>query len=584
MISRNSKVHILQDSVARKIAAGEVIDRPFSVVRELLDNAIDSGAGRINLTLSAGGNELVNVSDNGIGMDSEDLSICWKPHATSKISSVEDLEKIKTLGFRGEALSSLAACSRLEIISTRKGSTNRIVIDGSKTPVVEPFRGTEGTTVSVKNLFYNLPARRRFLKSPRSEYSLCRRIFSEKAAAHPEITFRLFSDGVLKMFLPSADYKNRITDIWTSTAPRDAYRYTEVKGSGLNISLIHTIPDFARKDRKYIHIYVNRRRIDEYSFVQAIQYAYDEWLPGGKFPIAFAFIEIDPSLVDFNIHPAKKEARFRDPDSIRHLLIDSIKDQLVNETHKKNSHRTVYRQNDFSAGIYGKTNIRHSRFPVPDTVDGIPENNKKEFVSFVSDTAGRNKTHETKIKNIAGTAFRYLGQIMGVFLLVETEEGLYIIDQHAAHERILFEKFKNAAGSTASEKLLIPRKLNTDSRADMKLELRRDKLAEIGIKIEKSNNGTWELTEVPSAAGSMENIIAGFLESGSGETDSLEKDLWADMSCKSAVKDNQILDETSASELIKEAFALETQRCPHGRPIWFKITKDELYGLLGRKI
>ena len=584
MISGNSKVHILQDSVARKIAAGEVIDRPFSVVRELLDNAIDSGADRINLTLSAGGNELVSVSDNGTGMDRDDLSICWKPHATSKISSVEDLEKIKTLGFRGEALSSLAACSKLEIISTRNGNTNRIIIDGTKKPEVHPYSGSSGTTVNVRNLFYNLPARRRFLKSPRSEYSLCRKIFTEKAAAHPDITFRLFSDGVLKMFLSSADYKKRITDIWASAAPPDAYRLTEVKGNGFNISLIHAIPDFARKDRKYIHIYVNRRRIDEYSFVQAIQYAYDEWLPGGKFPIAFTFIEIDPALIDFNIHPAKKEARFRDPDSIRHLLIESIKDQLINETHRKSAQQTMYRQNDFSPEIYGKTNKQYSNFPSSGSSISVSEKNKKEFASYISESARKEEIKKTENPDKSAPGFRYLGQIMGVFLLAETEDGLYIIDQHAAHERILFEKFKNAAGSTTSEKLLIPRKLTTDSRIDMKLELRKEKFEKMGIKIEKVKNGKWELTELPSSAGNMENIIAGFLESGSGETGSLEKDLWADMACKSAVKDNQILDEAGAAELIKEAFNLETPRCPHGRPIWFKITKDELYGLVGRKI
>ena len=216
------RVQVLAEPVARKIAAGEVIDRPYAAVRELLDNAIDAGGSDITLSISGGGIEEIRVVDNGIGMNREDLELCWLPHATSKIRAVDDLEKVSTLGFRGEALSSLAACSRLEIVSSRENKALRIQIHGGKQVQFGPHQGAPGTTVSVRDLFFNMPARRRFLKSARAEAGLCRRIFVEKAAAHPELGFRLFADGVLKTYLPPDTAARRIAAAWPRLARKAA--------------------------------------------------------------------------------------------------------------------------------------------------------------------------------------------------------------------------------------------------------------------------------------------------------------------------------------------------------------------------
>jgi len=582
------RVRVLSEPVARKIAAGEVIDRPYAVVRELLDNAIDSGADEITLTLESGGIDYVGVTDNGCGMVKEDLEVCWLPHATSKIKIVEDLEKVTTLGFRGEALSSIAACSRLEITSSRDNEAFRLIIHGGKMLELSTCPGAPGTGVTVKDLFYNMPARRRFMKSTRGETTLCRRVFLEKAAAHPEITFRLFIDGVLKSFLPSGSYLNRIPATWPRLAPPAAWWETAAEGDGFRITAVHARPEASRKDRQYIQIYANRRRIDEFSLVQAVVYAYDPWIPGGAFPTAFIFIDVNPALVDFNIHPAKKEARFRDLPALRHRLIESLKDRLTEESYRKRAVNTgvMHVQQTLSGGSAseaippynggGSAGLSRKRSPVP----GHPGRNQaKEFGEAVI----RKKPERFSPDPTTGeNDFRYLGQIMGVFLLAENSGSLYIIDQHAAHERILFEQFRD--GDKSPENLLMPRILKIGKAAGMKLELRKDRLSELGIQVERNDGGEWLLTALPGSATRLEESVASFLEEGAGDAEGLEKALWADLACKAAVKDNSLLDDAAAVRLIREAFTLETPRCPHGRPIWFEVSRRELFELVGRTV
>ncbi len=571
------RVRVLSELVARRIAAGEVIDRPTAAVRELLDNAIDSGADEITLTLEGGGIDTVHVTDNGCGMVREDLEVCWLPHATSKIEAVEDLEKVKTLGFRGEALSSLAACSRLEIVSVREDEALRLTVHGGKMLELISHRGAPGTAVSVKDLFFNMPARRRFLKSRRAETTMCRRIFLEKAAAHPEIAFRLFVDGVLKNFLPAGTLLERISTAWPRLAPPGSWWETTAEGDGFRINAVHARPEVSRKDRQYIQIYTNRRRIDEFALVQAVQYAYDPWMPGGAFPAAFIFIDVDPVLVDFNIHPAKKEARFRDLPAIRHRLIEALKDRLTGESYRKRAENTESGPIQKSFPV-----VAASRTPTgfDAAVTGYPT--RKDAEIFSNTVVGRRleRFSPRPIKN--GEEFRYLGQMMGVFLVAESSGSLYIVDQHAAHERILYEQFRTA--DPGSERLLIPRVLELEKAARMRLELRRDRLAALGLEIEQNGDGEWILTALPGIARDLEDTVVTFLEAGAGDAEGLEKSLWADLACKAAVKDNSTLDDEAARHLLKEAFALETPRCPHGRPIWFEISRTELFELVGRTV
>ena len=553
-----------------------MIDRPFAALRELMDNAIDSGAKEVTAALEGGGIRSIRVTDDGCGMTPEDLEACWLPHATSKIVAVDDLEKVTTLGFRGEALSSLAACSRLEITTARSGKSLRLSVHGGKSLGMEPHPGAPGTSVSVKDLFFNMPARRRFLKSERAETTLCRRTFLEKAAAHPSLTFRLFIDGALKLFLPASNPAERIEAAWPRLAPVGSWWCTTASGDGFDLTIIHTRPEISRKDRQYIQIYANKRRIEEFSLVQALAFAYDAWMPGGAFPPAFLFIDVDPSLVDFNIHPAKKEARFRDLSAIRHRLIEAVKDKLTAETYEKRARNVP--QLSAQAELLPSA-VSESNHPYQ---SGIAKHRPKEVDNFVETARVFRNERFAPVPPAPGTEFRYLGQVMGVFLVAESEGALYIVDQHAAHERILYDRFRTS--KPESEQLLIPRRLDLDQTALMRLELRRERLAGLGLVVESNDEGEWFLTALPRAAADLEDVIVEFIESGAGDAEGLEKSLWADLACKAAVKDNSVLDDDAAGSLLSDTFALETPRCPHGRPLWFRVSRRELFELVGRTV
>ncbi|RLW70791.1 MAG: hypothetical protein B6D68_00405, partial [spirochete symbiont of Stewartia floridana] len=589
------RVHILSESVARRIAAGEVVDRPHAVVRELLDNAIDAKADDIKVHLRHGGVEEIRITDNGHGMSKDDLSLCWLPHATSKISTLDDLEKTATLGFRGEALASLAACSRVEITSAADESTHRLSVHGGKIINQEPSTGPRGTTVSIRDLFFNMPARRQFLKSTMAETRLCRQVFLEKAAAHPEQCFRLFIDGQLKTYLQKDSILGRVTACWPGLAPMASWWISKGEFEDLDITVVHVRPEISRKDRQQIKIFANRRRIDEFSLVQGVVHAYDALMPGGTFPIALVFIEINPCLVDFNIHPGKKEARFKDLPLIRHRLIEIIKNRLNSESYEKrlnppaafketnqlfSGESMANRKSSASIGMTAHDNSASFRNSGP-----FRQNQADAFVSATKELREKGGNRRERFnpfpleKNIE---FRYIGQAFGLFLLAEAAGTLFIVDQHAAHERILFEKLRNS--EPASEHLLIPRRLHLNQTALMRLELRREGLEKLGLVFNCNKENEWEMTGLPHAARGLEDELVDFIENDTGDPENLHKELWADIACKAALKSNDLLDDDTARRLLHDAFNLDSPRCPHGRPIWFEISKQELFDCMGRNV
>jgi len=584
-------IRILPQIVARKIAAGEVIDKPYAAVRELLDNAIDSGANEIVLELDGGGTDSIRVRDNGHGMGREDLELCWLPHATSKIADVVDLGRVKTHGFRGEALSSLASCARLEIVTARGNMAHRLVVHGGKKMELGTFHGAQGTSVSLSTLFYNMPARRKFLGTERSEGLMCRKVLLEKATAHPSTSFRFFSDGKPRGIYLSNSQLERILECWPNLAQKTLWMETSAEEDCFSIHVVHLRPEIARKDRKHIQIFANRRRIDEFSLLHAVSQAYSSWMPGGSFPIAFVFIEVDPALIDFNIHPAKKEVRFLNLHDIRHTLIEAIKSRLAKKSYQVRSKEDTQGANMalFAKDRRARWNAMgleasHGRSPsrLEDEMKTHRGTGKRESEVFAREVIrGRFERLATSPTPIA-TNFRYLGQALGVFLVAESNDTIFIVDQHAAHERMLYEKFRLA--KPESNRLLIPRLLNLDKTARMKLELREPKLAALGIEIAKNDEGDWYLTALPSIANNLEEAIVQFLEEAATEADGLEIALWANLSCKAAVKDNTVLDSDAANRLLEWVFALENPRCPHGRPLWFEITRFELFELVGRTV
>jgi len=598
------RIHLLRDSVAQKIAAGEVIDRPFSVVRELLDNSLDSGADTIDLYIEGGGIRRIRVLDNGSGMSREDLELCYRPHATSKISAVGDIYNLHTLGFRGEALASIAACAKLSITSAPEEGEPHTLEVRNGTPIrLELSRGTQGTVVDVADLFYAMPGRRKFLKSPGAETSACRRTFLEKALPFPGINLRFFTDDQLKLFLPASDLQSRIVSAFPDQFNPQFLNQVEDEGGHFKIKAILASPSMYRRDRRYIHVYVNKRRIQEYSLVQAVHYAYEELLPGGAFPFAFIFLEIDPELVDFNIHPAKREVKIKNLPEIHHQLVHTLKSHLNRKYNVPKKTAAPAPQELGGGGVFRTTERPYSvplekwktisgaaaeqPFPVEhtagDTESGStsPSGGRAAEQSGTQRPAGGSAPEQpTADSETARPEIEYLGQVFNLFLIVRRNDSVYMIDQHAAHERIIFEQLTE--GSIQSQNLLVPYEFEVEEDVEPLLRKRIDEFEKIGIHIEQADTGRWRILRIPARFAGLEEELIEALQLQEVSETGFKAKLFADLACKGAVKDGEKLDPYSATELAISAFELEVPRCPHGRPIWFQISRSELFELVGR--
>jgi len=586
------RIEILREDVSKKIAAGEVIDRPFSVIRELLDNSIDAGADSVDVYIEGGGIARIAVVDNGAGMSREDLQLCSERHATSKIREEGDLYRVRSLGFRGEALASVAACARLEIVSRERegrqaaGATaHRLRVEGGKRLGLEQWRGNPGTVVTVSDLFYNLPVRRKFLKSTAGETGVCRQAFLEKAVAHPDVSFRFFADGKLKTFLPPQEQKQRVAEAFA--LPAEHLSFLEIRQPPISSKIVAARPEFNRRDKRLIQIYVNRRRIFEYGLVHAVEHAYGSYMPGGQHPVAFVFLELDPELVDFNIHPAKREARFRDLPTLHQIISGTLREHLrsfdlrasgltaqADVRGADTEGRFTFpesRRNEGSGGFsYGLGSDRAGAASASFPVDRIP----RAPVRSAAESAAAAPAGEA-----AGPLYR--GQLFKLFLLVEYGSSLYIVDQHAAHERILFEQLKSA--EPTAQELLMPIRLEIGAKSAEVITERAELFQRLGIRIEESEDGTYEITALSEDLISIEEqtlIQALLLERGS--VDELVDNVLSLAACRLAVKEGRELDPLTATELIQRVFRLSNARCPHGRPIWFEVSEQQLLREVGR--
>ncbi|MCL2602702.1 MAG: DNA mismatch repair endonuclease MutL, partial [Treponema sp.] len=457
MFSKEQPILVLPPEEARRIAAGEVIDKPAAQVREFLDNAIDSGGSFIELLIEDGGIRLTEVVDNGCGMDKEDLALCWYTHATSKIRCLDDLKTSRTLGFRGEALAAAVAVARLEILSSRdgRGAWKLSVGPGEKTaPLLEAAQRTAGTSVRSLGLYDTIPARKRFLKRPGSEAAACRQIFNEKALAFPEIGFRFTQDGVLKSFLPAVpSYKERFRQIFLQENEGGFLHEIAAGGAGFSVSIVAGGQELFRSDRRLQFVFANDRRIQDFSLLQALEYGLQGWFPNGTHPMGAVFVSIDPALADFNIHPAKREARFLDPGAIHHAVTSALRDfcraKLLHDT-SRNAAVSVATsgttENLGSRASYLAMEALLANTPDFAPLPGRSANCSAEFAPVPGRDANFSADFAT-LPNAAGLgaefaaeasapyqtegAARYLGRLFGVFILVEKGERLFIIDQHA---------------------------------------------------------------------------------------------------------------------------------------------------------
>lgn len=663
-------VRSLPAEVARKIAAGEVIDRPNAIVRELLDNAVDSGADWIQVEIEGGGIERIRVVDNGIGMTREDLEQCARPHATSKITAETDLMNLSTLGFRGEALSSIAAVSRLQITSsTKETGAWRLTASVTQEHHIVPANLDQGTIVQSQALFENFPARRTFLKRPAAETTMCRQTFVEKSLPRTDISFRLLVDGKQRLDLPKGQsLAQRFTEaLGLKESPQLFYEIhstpesQELSQQDWKFTIIIGEPSVARNDKKLIYIYVNGRKITEYSLMQAIDYGATGYFPNGTHPVAALFLEVNPALVDFNIHPAKREARFKDIAPIhrsisqavrqffRNYSVSKISAQAVDalfpseDTHQKEPQQTsslvaqtlwTEEQGHTTENIYDQGPLqvsskkwwqqsREEHFKHDRPTESFPRKSSSATPSLHSDTRTQffsdcyikdyqptentvaMQTPSYGTGNISFTKnpvpptqeplsfctkteapkqelskkIRYLGTTQGVYLVVELGDSLYLIDQHAAHERLLYNQFIAQAGQR--QNLLVPYVIETASSADDEyLRSLQDSLCAAGFEVKEGESEgdipRWEFYSVPVQWKGTEADLERDLLNKRIAPEELVASLASTNACRQAVMDGTILDDDTACQLALDTLALEDPHCPHGRPLWIKISRETM--------
>ena len=646
-MSVNNPVKTLNPEVARKIAAGEVIDRPNAIIRELMDNAIDSGANSITVEISGGGIEKIRIVDNGCGMTKEDLQNCAHPHATSKISNEVDLMNLSTLGFRGEALASIAAVARLSISSGGWKMRASITEDH----ILEPIAPTQGTIVQSEGLFENFPARRHFLKRNATESLMCKNTFIEKAMARPDIAFSFIQDGETKINLPANQtIKDRFLQANSYTEAPELFFQLSNSSEGENpdwaFDLVIGEPAVSRSNKKEIFIYTNGRRIQEYSLVQAVEYGGQGFFPNGTYPVAAVFIRVRPDLVDFNIHPAKKEARFYDISSLHHGLSSTLKAFFRQYTYSNFSEDKAadeIRNEEFAfdAGDFSPASPsyeRHISYKSSETTSQGLSDFRSKYLGLKSEKTGTpaggvsssggfsapsrqataqggfsatgrfsaegdfsahpgksNTTGQFSPSSLADAALaaqngispdskiKFIGSCLGTFLLAEKNSCLYIIDQHAAHERILFDKLMAGQNQKNVQQLLIPYKIHTESKnQDNQLEKLKEKLSAIGFQTNKISDGEWEINTIPERWTGSQYDLRNLLFVKHVEPDQIIRSIAAMTACKAAVKDGYVLDDQTAAKLVEEAFRLEDPHCPHGRPIYTVISREKLFELVKR--
>ncbi|MGQ9631158.1 MAG: DNA mismatch repair endonuclease MutL [bacterium] len=561
-----AKIIVLPENVASKIAAGEVISRPASVVKELLENSIDAGATRIDIAIEAGGSKLIMVRDNGCGMDPEDASLAFERHATSKLNRPEDLDRITTLGFRGEALPSIAAISQVELITkTSDGiAGTRIVIHGGRALEKEEAGSSSGTIVSVKNLFYNVPARRKYLKSPTTEMGHIIRIVGAEALARPDVHFTLSHNGVNLLDLPPGTLIERISTIFSRSL---AERLIEIEGEkdNLGISGYVSPTDVRRQNKQHILCFVNRRNVYNKTMYHAIMSAYHTLLPEGTYPFAILFLEIDPSFVDVNVHPTKSEVRFLDDQRVYKFVFDSIRNTLVPEKPKEKP-RTMFQE------IRSRT-TEDSESPIARAI-----------------THPIYYTVERAEPRVDFTLPRPITQIDNTYILAQDSEGIIIIDQHAAHERVIYDRMisQYEAREIKQQILLVPITVELSKQESEILKEYMEDLKALGYDIDVFGGNVFIVRAVPQIGAdyneeTIRDIIDNILATGRIENDKRVERLIFITACRASKMSGERLPPNEMESLIRQLYNTKSPyTCPHGRPTVVKLTVSELARRFGR--
>jgi DNA mismatch repair protein MutL len=609
----------LPETIVNQIAAGEVIERPASAVKELVENAIDAGAARIDMVLRDGGRGLISVVDDGCGMGAEELALAVERHATSKLAD-DDLTHIETLGFRGEALPSIGSVSRLTIASRVAGADGwQIRVEGGRVHPPQPAGLTGGTRVEVRDLFYATPARLKFLKAERTEMDHAVDVVQQLAMAHPEISFSI-GDGERTRFASAADADlmdetggllRRLSDVMGREFAENALSVDAVR-EGIRLRGFAGLPTLNRKTTRFQCLFVNGRPVRDRLLTGAVRGAYQDFLARGRHPMVALFVTLAPELVDVNVHPAKAEVRFRDPGLVRGLIVGGLRHALAEAGHRASTTVADAALGAFRPGpgrpglgptvIPGGTRVGGG--PVP---RGLAEAAAQYFAPHPAPAAGLpgldavpgsapTETPDAARADAAAADFP-LGaaqaQLHETYIVAQTARGLVIVDQHAAHERLVYERMKAAlaSGGVARQGLLLPEVVELDDAAADRLAARADELSELGMTIEKFGTGAVVVREVPALLGQAD--VAGLvhdLVDDLAEMDAAHAlrerldDVCSTMACHGSVRAGRRLNRDEMNALLREMEVTpHAGQCNHGRPTYVELDLADIERLFGRR-
>lgn len=625
------KIRLLGDSLANRIAAGEVVERPASVVKELIENAVDAGSRDIRIEVEEGGLKKIKVDDDGAGMEEDDAELAFSRHATSKIRSERDLFRIGTLGFRGEALPSIASVSHLELrTGTGEGPGTQMRLESGKIVEKKATAARKGTEVTVTNLFYNTPARLKHLKTVHTELGNVLDVVNRAALADPDIAFSFFHNG-RKTFQTSGngDLLRAIAAVYTTSVAR---QMIQLQNESIDFRLTGYIskPELTRASRQYLSVFLNGRYIKNYSLYKAMIEGYRTLLPVGRYPVAVIHIETDVSLVDVNVHPAKLQARVSKEKELCKLLENSVKRVLTQadlmyqpSAKKRRPTKEVLQQTEFSfqyPNVVGKKNESNESQDqkASERDDASPEKSETKFERHSAakqDDFIRELTHNEQKSNKTDKQFKVseerrnmrskeennvaerlpvlypIGQLHGTYILAQNEKGLYIIDQHAAQERIKYEYYRAqlARPDRRLQELLVPLTLEFSQGETEKLKDRMEQLQEAGLFLEAFGPHSFIVSAHPVwfprgfEKETIRELVTYVLENETTDPEKWHHDAAALMACKRSIKANHYLRQEEMFSLLETLRkADDPYTCPHGRPVIVHFTQHELEKMFKR--
>jgi len=576
------RIRILPEKVANQIAAGEVVERPASVVRELLDNSIDANSDKIEIKIEEGGRRLIKLKDNGTGMSKDDMLLSLERHATSKINSVADLFSVKSLGFRGEALPSIASVSKMEIVSRPNDQlvAHCLMTAGGKLGSIEETGAPVGTTITVRDLFFNVPARRKFLKTVKTETDHIIDILSRIVLPFSQVQLKLISGQKTLINLPASNNElSRLSVLLGRTVTGSLIETTE-ETDGLKIRAYLAPHEMSRSRGDRIYAYINGRSIKDRMITKALMEGYGQRLMRGRYPQAVVFVELDPSLVDVNVHPAKQEVRFHNSRTVYDTLASTIEKNLKNQP------------NTFIDLGFQKTEVQTSIKPFAERVSE-PEWEYSEGENHITEEINIPPIEMQQTDYAPKDSMNIIGQLRNTYILCQAKDSLIMLDQHAAHERIVYETLKKSYESSKIESqiFLIPEQFEFSMKETGTVLKKMDKLAKLGFELEHFGGNTFLLRSVPSILVDIKwknfflDLIPVMAEESDLSSERALDRLFTVMSCHSAIRAGQRMSHEEMIKLIEQLEKMDlSTNCPHGRPIFKEFKFYEIEKMFKRVV